>query len=608
MKKFLSVLMALAIVMAVPAVLPTASAEQSGDFTYTVSELKATVTGYTGSGTAVVIPGAFGDYPVTAIGDNAFMLNTSMTSIVIPNNVALIGNSAFSGCTALTSVTIPDSVISIGNSAFSGCIALASVVIGSGVTTIGELAFLGCTSLASVTIPNKVTLIGTSAFRLCTALASVTIGSSVATVGGAAFSGDINLKEIYFLGNAPVMGEDSVGITFNYNVYYLSGKTGFTNPWNGHTTAVFPVTPSSPAIVSDSYNSLKLSWTASPGYVSGYKIYRLDPEHGNYPTIGTTTSTEYSDKGLTTEETYSYKIQSYVTVDGKNYYSSSTAVLTAKPVLPAPASAKAETYSINSIKISWDTVAGASGYMIFRYNPETNKYIRIGYTQELSFIDKLLTVNKTYSYKVKAYIKVDTEIYYSSSTLPLNAKPSLLTPASPKAVTESYNSVKLTWNAVGGATGYMVFRLEPATGIYRRIKITSSAIFTDTNLTTGATYFYKIKAYIKSGDTIIYSASTPVVSAKAATPTPSVYLARKYSDTSIKLGWSEVKSASGYVVYRYKTASQSYERIKVTKSTAYIDTGLAKGVNYYYKVRAYTTNLEGKNIYGDPTPGFKATT
>ena len=50
------------------------SADTYGDYTYTVSGGKATITGYSGPGGTVTIPSTIGsgNYPVTAIGDMAF--------------------------------------------------------------------------------------------------------------------------------------------------------------------------------------------------------------------------------------------------------------------------------------------------------------------------------------------------------------------------------------------------------------------------------------------------------------------------------------------------------------------------------------------------------
>lgn len=61
---------------------------------------------------------------VETIGERAFALCTSLTSIDLPGSVATIGKEAFDGCTALESIVIPKSVASIGASAFSGCTSL----------------------------------------------------------------------------------------------------------------------------------------------------------------------------------------------------------------------------------------------------------------------------------------------------------------------------------------------------------------------------------------------------------------------------------------------------------------------------------------------------
>jgi hypothetical protein len=56
---------------------------------------------------------------VTSIGDSAFVLCSSLTSVTIPEGVTSIGDYAFASCRDLSSATIPDSVTSIGEYAFS---------------------------------------------------------------------------------------------------------------------------------------------------------------------------------------------------------------------------------------------------------------------------------------------------------------------------------------------------------------------------------------------------------------------------------------------------------------------------------------------------------
>ena len=87
---------------------------------------------------------------ITAIGEQAFVGGSGLTSIVIPNSVKSVNTSSFYGCSGLTSVIIPNSVTFIGDAAFYGCHGLGSVVISENMTSIGNNAFADCPKLTDV--------------------------------------------------------------------------------------------------------------------------------------------------------------------------------------------------------------------------------------------------------------------------------------------------------------------------------------------------------------------------------------------------------------------------------------------------------------------------
>ena len=134
----------------------TASAEQEGDYTYSVkSDGTVTITKYNGSGGAITLPQTLGGKTVTEVGSNVFFklsANKTVTSITVPSTVKQIDASAFRGCQVLTSITLPNSVTSIGNYAFMNCTALTTITIPASVTSLSKSAFDGCTKLTSINV------------------------------------------------------------------------------------------------------------------------------------------------------------------------------------------------------------------------------------------------------------------------------------------------------------------------------------------------------------------------------------------------------------------------------------------------------------------------
>jgi formylglycine-generating enzyme required for sulfatase activity len=156
--------------------------------------------------TSITIPNS-----VTSIGDLAFYSCTSLTAIAVATN-----NPVYSSADGVLfnksqttliecpggkagSYTIPNSVTNIGEMAFDLCTSLTSITIPNSVTSIRDLAFESCTSLTSITIPNSVTSIGDWAFASCTSLARINFQGDAPSLGGSfVFSNNSN-PIVYYL-------------------------------------------------------------------------------------------------------------------------------------------------------------------------------------------------------------------------------------------------------------------------------------------------------------------------------------------------------------------------------------------------------------------------
>ncbi len=167
-------------------------------------------------------------YTVSSIGDYAFLVNSLLTSAVIPNTVTSIGEMAFS-LSGLTSITIPSSVETMGNAAFAYIQTLENIsvetgnahysvtdgalyrdqtalvvypaqkagtqfTVPEGITSIDDLAFMYST-LSNISLPSTLQSIGNWTFGVCVNITSLELPASITSIGENAFMG-IPLQKI----------------------------------------------------------------------------------------------------------------------------------------------------------------------------------------------------------------------------------------------------------------------------------------------------------------------------------------------------------------------------------------------------------------------------
>ncbi len=164
------------------------------------------------------------------------------------------------------------------------------------------------------------------------------------------------------------------------------------------------------------------------------------------------------------------------------------------------------------------------------------------------------------------------------------------------SVTNTSTGMTIKYSKVSGASGYYIYRKTGSDGTYKKVgTVTSGSTlsFTDTgavkSITSGNTYYYKIKAYSGS-TTSSYCTAKKIKYLSAAKVT-------KVSNSSgkAKVTWKKVTGASGYYIYR-KTASGEYEQVKKIKSgdtTTWTDSSVSKNTKYRYYVRAYSGSTLG---------------
>lgn len=242
------------------------------------------------------------------------------------------------------------------------------------------------------------------------------------------------------------------------------------------------------------------------------------------------------------------------------------------PVTPK-LSGKASSY--DKVKLSWNKISGASGYVLYRYDSSKKKTVRIKEISgdgTLSYTDTGRSMGKTYKYKIKSYKKSGGNTVYSTASSVVKVK-------TDSSMTGKTNGTGIAVRSGPGSSKKLLKKL----GINTGVTITG---------TSGSWYRISLKVngkkktgYIKK--TYITIIRKPALSVSAS------------SKSKIKLTWDKISGASGYEIQRYNSSKKKYVTIKTIKkgaTTSYTNSGLKKNTKYKYKIRSYK-KVRGKKIY-----------
>src|SRR5206468_695314 len=120
--------------------------------------------------------------------------------------------------------------------------------------------------------------------------------------------------------------------------------------------------------------------------------------------------------------------------------------------------------------------------------------------------------------------------------------------------------------------------------------------YSNTGLTAGTTYYYRVRAYNSGGDSSYTSTVAVTTSAPAA---PSRLTATTLSSTSTRIDWTDnANNETGFKIERSPNGSGWSQIATVGANvTTYTDTTLNHNKTYYYRVRA--TNAIGDSAYSN---------
>ena len=178
-------------------------------------------------------------------------------------------------------------------------------------------------------------------------------------------------------------------------------------------------------------------------------------------------------------------------------------------------------------------------------------------------------------------------------------------PAAPTslAATAGNAQVSLAWTGSTGATSYTVYRSNSSgTETSYRTGLTTTSL-TDTGLTNGTTYFYKVTAVNATGESAKSNEASATPVATITVPAAPTGLTATAGNAQVSLAWTGSTGAATYNVYRSTaTGTETSYKTGLT-TTSLTDTGLTNGTKYFYKVTAVNTAGESaKSTEASATP------
>ena len=415
--------------------------------------------------------------------------------------------------------------------------------------------------------------------------------------------------------------------TYYYKIASVNaaGQEGpYSDIISGIALQQIPVVPVDVTATDGNYGEKVLvNWTASE-FTAYYQIYRATTADGTYDLIAdNVTGTEYADRSLVDGSIMYYAIVA-VSTGGSSALSEEDAgnIDPDKPaLLPPPIGVRASKGKNNLVTVSWDAVAGASGYTVYRSTSSNGTYTAVAGADpnqinpavvdgRVSYDDSVVVTAKTfYYYKISTWSQ-SVSGDKAESEKSLTAAEGYTIPAIPdvpSGITMTINhtagSLTLAWAAAARATSYNIYRADgDPEGTYNIVSSGQTALTlietTADSIEAGVEYYYKIEAVNDGGKSaqtdykcgVILGVPTIVSISDAYS------LSKMYYKHDLTVTWTAVPGATGYVLEHDETVyggtPSSWDQINITSGTTTSVTLPNEGAltDHHFRIRAVNSN------------------
>lgn len=402
---------------------------------------------------------------------------------------------------------------------------------------------------------------------------SMTAGSAYASVNA---SGMVTAKK--------VVGQQRATVQASYTE---SGVTK-TGTWTFDVMGNAPAVPANvTATQGEESSGVRIRWTASSGAAT-YAVYRsTSSSSGNATYLGESSENKYFDSTGTAGRDYYYFVKAKVGESAEAMTSAFSVAALGWRKLAAPDGVSATDTLLDKVTVTWDKVAGASYYRVYRAEDVDGEKTAIsGWQAATSFDDTTAVAGELYAYYVVAAVNVsgyrsgDFSIFDDG----MRAVPVTLSHLAIAGAASITSGGSATYTATAVYSDGTTKPVTPRWGIVSGGSFASVASGQVTAKVVTGNASVTLKAtYTVNGET---ATGEKVITIRAVKPNPPTGLSVVSATAAgVSLKWTAASGAASYKVYR-SMGDGTAEAVGTTTETTYVDESAIPGVRYTYSVTA----------------------
>ena len=360
-----------------------------------------------------------------------------------------------------------------------------------------------------------------------------------------------------------------------------------------------------PTGISASYERsgrITLKWTAVEG-ANAYAIYYKPAWGSEYSLLGQSSGTTYSTTTPRMGTVYYYRIQALYVVGGQQVSQGAQSLSFPYIALGDVVIADPRGKDTSTIRLNWTPVAGATHYDVAMslHDADDYKIVRTDLTGSLCDI-RDISFNETYDFLVIPKRKLNSGDVITGLPSSNRMVGSPMETPSFTGYEWTETGLKLTWDAIPGAMGYVIYRRGFHETGYHKLMVSENTATTyiDTTMKPSEVYYYFVysfrlaqpqgwRCFSLKGD----------IGMGVWLPKTTGLTAVSAQENSVRISWAATEGANKYDVY-ISTTPDGTPKANGRVSNAYgYHNSAVLGRTYYYRVRPVRVFSNGDVSVGD---------